>query len=110
VQHGGTEAQKQAILPPVARGEWILGVAVTESDYGWRPEKLHMHASMEHGHYVLNGTKLFVYDAKAQRTCYVPYAPALRATALVGVLASCSWMLAPLRVCAHATRLDESGG
>ena len=24
VQHGGTEAQKQAILPPVARGEWVL--------------------------------------------------------------------------------------
>jgi alkylation response protein AidB-like acyl-CoA dehydrogenase len=65
VQHGGTEAQKQAILPPVARGEWVLGVAVTESDYGWRPEKLHMYASLEHGHYVLNGTKLFVYDAKA---------------------------------------------
>jgi alkylation response protein AidB-like acyl-CoA dehydrogenase len=65
VQHGGTEAQKRAILPPVARGEWILGVAVTESDYGWRPEKLHMHASLEHGHYLLNGTKLFVYDAKA---------------------------------------------
>src|SRR5882724_11535681 len=65
VQHAGTEAQKQAILPPVARGEWVLGVAVTESDYGWRPAKLHMHASMEHGHYVLNGTKLFVYDAKA---------------------------------------------
>jgi alkylation response protein AidB-like acyl-CoA dehydrogenase len=65
VQHGGTEAQKQAILPPVARGEWVLGVAVTEADYGWRPEKLHMYASLEHGHYVLNGTKLFVYDAKA---------------------------------------------
>ena len=65
VQHGGTEAQKQAILPPVARGEWVLGVAVTEADYGWRPEKLHMCASLEHGHYVLNGTKLFVYDAKA---------------------------------------------
>jgi alkylation response protein AidB-like acyl-CoA dehydrogenase len=65
VQHAGTEAQKQAILPPVARGEWVLGVAVTEADYGWRPEKLHMYASLEHGHYVLNGTKLFVYDAKA---------------------------------------------
>src|ERR1700752_1532994 len=52
--HGGTEAQKQAILPPVARGERVLCVAVTEADYGWRPEKLHMHASLQHGHYVLN--------------------------------------------------------
>src|ERR671924_1734475 len=65
VQHGGTEAQKQAILPQVARGERVLCVAVTESDYGWRPGRLHMHASLERGHYVLNGTKLFVSDAKA---------------------------------------------
>src|ERR671924_1334315 len=65
VLHGGTEAQKQALLPLVARGERVLSVAVTESDYGWRPERLHMHANLEGGHYVLNGTKLFVYDAKA---------------------------------------------
>jgi alkylation response protein AidB-like acyl-CoA dehydrogenase len=63
--HGGTEAQKRAILPAVARGEMVLCVAVTESDYGWRPEKLHMQASLERDHYVLNGTKLFVHDAKA---------------------------------------------
>jgi alkylation response protein AidB-like acyl-CoA dehydrogenase len=78
VQHGGTEAQKQAILPQVARGERVLCVAVTESDYGWRPERLHMHASMEHGRYILNGTKVFVYDAKAAThlLCAVRTAPA----------------------------------
>jgi alkylation response protein AidB-like acyl-CoA dehydrogenase len=78
VLHGGTEAQKQAILPAVARGERVLCVAATESDYGWRPEKLHMQASQERGHYVLNGTKLFVYDAKAAThlVCAVRTGPA----------------------------------
>src|SRR5262245_22872002 len=65
VLHSGTEAQKQTILPQVASGQWVLSVAVTEADYGWRPEKVHMHANLEHDHYLLNGTKLFVYDAKA---------------------------------------------
>jgi alkylation response protein AidB-like acyl-CoA dehydrogenase len=65
VQHGGTEAQKQAILPQVARGEQVLCVAVTEADYGWRPDRVHMHSSLERGHYVLNGVKVFVHDAKA---------------------------------------------
>jgi alkylation response protein AidB-like acyl-CoA dehydrogenase len=65
VRLGGTEAQKQAILPQVARGEWVVCVAVTESDYGWRPDQVRMSASLERGHYVLNGSKLFVHDAKA---------------------------------------------
>jgi alkylation response protein AidB-like acyl-CoA dehydrogenase len=65
VQHGGTEAQKQAILPQVARGEQVLCVAVTEADYGWRPDRVHMHSSLERGHYTLNGVKVFVHDAKA---------------------------------------------
>ena len=65
VQHGGTEAQKQAILPQVARGEQVLCVAVTEADYGWRPDRVHMHSGLERGHYVLNGVKVFVHDAKA---------------------------------------------
>jgi alkylation response protein AidB-like acyl-CoA dehydrogenase len=75
--HGGTEAQKQAILPQVARGERVLCVAVTESDYGWRPDKVYMRASLEHGHYVLNGAKLFVHDAKAAThlLCAVRTAP-----------------------------------
>ena len=37
-----------------------------------------MHASLEHGHYVLNGTKVFVHDAKAAThlICAVRTAPA----------------------------------
>jgi alkylation response protein AidB-like acyl-CoA dehydrogenase len=77
VLHGGTEGQKQAILPRVARGEQVLCVAFTEADYGWRPEKVQMRASLERGHYVLDGVKAFVHDAKAatQLLCAVRTAP-----------------------------------
>jgi alkylation response protein AidB-like acyl-CoA dehydrogenase len=78
VLQSGTEAQKQAILPRVARGEAVLGVAVTESDYGWRPDLVHMQATLEHGHYALNGVKVFVHDARAAThlICAVRTAPA----------------------------------
>jgi alkylation response protein AidB-like acyl-CoA dehydrogenase len=65
VLHGGTEAQKQTLLPQVARGECVLSLAVTEPHYGWRPETVQMRASLQNGRYVLNGIKLFVYDAQA---------------------------------------------
>ena len=65
VLHGGTEAQKQAILPRVARGEWVLSLAVTEPHYGWRPETVQMQSRQEQGRYRLQGVKLFVHDAQA---------------------------------------------
>jgi alkylation response protein AidB-like acyl-CoA dehydrogenase len=65
VLHGGTEAQKQAILPQVTRGDTVLSLAVTEPHYGWRPETVQMPANQQQGQYVLNGVKLFVYDAQA---------------------------------------------
>ncbi|MGQ4809826.1 Acryloyl-CoA reductase (NADH) [Candidatus Entotheonellaceae bacterium PAL068K] len=65
VLHAGTEDQKQAILPPVARGDRVLSLAATESNYGWRPEKIQMQANAQNGHYVLSGVKLFVHDAQA---------------------------------------------
>jgi alkylation response protein AidB-like acyl-CoA dehydrogenase len=65
VLHGGTEEQKQTILPQVARGECVLSLAVTEPNYGWRPETVQMRTSLQSGRYVLNGVKLFVHDAQA---------------------------------------------
>ncbi len=77
VLQGGTEAQKQALLPLVARGERVLSVAATEADYGWRPEKVQLQTSLQRGHYVLNGVKLFVHDAAAAThlLCAVRTAP-----------------------------------
>jgi alkylation response protein AidB-like acyl-CoA dehydrogenase len=78
VLQAGTEAQKQAMLPRVARGEQVLCVAVTEPDYGWRPDRIHMQANLEGGQYVLNGVKVFVHDARAAThlVCAVRTAPA----------------------------------
>lgn len=64
VLHGGTEEQKQAILPQVAAGEMLLTVAATEPHHGWRPETVQMQVSQQNGEYVLNGVKLFVHDAQ----------------------------------------------
>lgn len=77
VLQGGTEAQKQAILPLVASGARVLSVAVTEPNYGWGQEKVHMRARLARGHYVLNGVKLFVHDAMAAThlLCAVRTAP-----------------------------------
>ena len=62
---GGTEAQKQELLPGVVQGTTVLSVAVTEPQYGWIPDAVQLPASQEGDHYLLNGTKLFVHDAQA---------------------------------------------
>lgn len=77
VLHGGTEAQKQTLLPQVARGEYVLCLALTEPQYGWQPARVQMQASLRNGQYVLNGVKLFVHDARAAThlVCAVRTAP-----------------------------------
>ena len=63
---GGTEAQKQGLLPGVAQGTTVLSVAVTEPQYGWIPRHGAAAGPARQGdHYILNGTKLFVHDAQA---------------------------------------------
>ena len=64
VLEGGTEEQKQHILPAIARGSQTLALAVTESDYGWSPELVRMTATRHQGGFILNGLKLFVHDAR----------------------------------------------
>ena len=60
----GTDAQKQAILPAIAKGEKILTLALTEPDYGWRAENIQLLAEPAQDGFVLNGTKRFVHDAQ----------------------------------------------
>ncbi len=88
VLHGGTDPQKQAILPQVARGERVLCVAVTETDYGWRPDRVHMQTSRQNDRYVLNGVKLFVHDAAAAThlLCAVRTAPPSNGTSGITLL------------------------
>jgi len=60
----GTEEQKRQLLSGIARGERILTLALTEADYGWGPECIHLSAKAKDGGFVLSGTKRFIHDAQ----------------------------------------------
>lgn len=65
IQHCGSEEQRREYLPRIARGDIVCVLAMTEPDYSWGIGGVHLRPSEEGGDYVLNGTKLFVYDAHA---------------------------------------------
>jgi len=60
----GTEEQKRRVLPAIGQGQKILTLALTEPDYGWGPECIHLSATPKNGNFVLNGTKRFIHDAQ----------------------------------------------
>jgi len=61
----GSEAQKERLLPAIARGERIATVAFTEPHYGWSAEHVRTTARVRDSGFVLAGTKQFVPDAGA---------------------------------------------
>ena len=71
ILNGGTDEQKDALLPAIARGERILALAATEPEYGWDPEDIQLRATGSASGYALNGTKLFVHDAGIADTLIV---------------------------------------
>jgi (2S)-methylsuccinyl-CoA dehydrogenase len=54
---GGTEAQKQGWLPRIASGELMVGVMVTEPDYGSDVAGIKVTATPTEGGYLVNGVK-----------------------------------------------------
>lgn len=54
---GGTEEQKHAWLPQIATGERVVGVMVTEPDYGSDVAGVKATATPTEGGYLLNGVK-----------------------------------------------------
>ncbi len=56
----GTDAQRRAYLPRLASGEWIGALAVSEREAGSDAYSLKTSARRDGGHYVLNGSKLFI--------------------------------------------------
>jgi alkylation response protein AidB-like acyl-CoA dehydrogenase len=75
----GAEEQKQNILPKVAQGEIVLTLALTESEYGWEPGAVQATAASQNGDFVINGVKLFTFDAQAA-THFIVVARTGRAT------------------------------
>ena len=57
IVRGGTEEQKQRWLPRIATGELMVGVMVTEPDYGSDVANLTLTATATDGGYRLNGVK-----------------------------------------------------
>jgi alkylation response protein AidB-like acyl-CoA dehydrogenase len=59
----GTEEQKQKWLPPICRGEWRAGLAITEADAGSDAAAITTTALKDGDDYVLNGAKMFASNA-----------------------------------------------
>lgn len=64
ILEAGTEEQKKQLLPAIGQGKKILALALTEPDYGWGPECIHLTASAKKGSFILSGTKSFIHDAQ----------------------------------------------
>jgi alkylation response protein AidB-like acyl-CoA dehydrogenase len=58
----GSDEQKSSYLPRIAAGEIICTFALTEPDYSWGLSGVRMRPNENGNDFVLNGTKLFVYD------------------------------------------------
>ena len=61
----GTDQQKQEFLPKIANGEMVCTLAVLEESGDLWAEDINVKALPRGDEYVINGTKLFVTDAKA---------------------------------------------
>ena len=71
VAQDGTAAQRQELLPAVARGGLILTWAFQERDPRLVPEAVRSRAVLEGDHFVLSGSKMFVDNFNAAQKCLV---------------------------------------
>lgn len=60
---GGTDAQKQEVLPAIAEGTRTVALAVTEHDYGWEERFVALPALADGDGFSLTGAKAYVQDA-----------------------------------------------
>lgn len=74
--------QKERFLMPILRGEWTPCFAITEADAGSDPASMRTVAVREGDHYVINGVKRFITDARhadvAQLIAYTDKSKGLR--------------------------------
>jgi alkylation response protein AidB-like acyl-CoA dehydrogenase len=62
ILNSGTEAQKSALLPDIAKGARLATLAVTEPDGNWDPGSIKLVATLEADGYRLDGAKSYVVD------------------------------------------------
>jgi alkylation response protein AidB-like acyl-CoA dehydrogenase len=68
ILEAGTEQQKTELLPRIIGGDLILALALSEpascwEGKGWNAEGVNLQAKKESDHFIIDGSKLFVYDA-----------------------------------------------
>ncbi|HBW83608.1 MAG TPA: acyl-CoA dehydrogenase [Gammaproteobacteria bacterium] len=68
VVFNGTEEQKLKYLPKYASGEWISCFCLTEPEAGSDAASLKTTAVMDGDHYIINGTKRYITNAKVAHT------------------------------------------
>jgi acyl-CoA dehydrogenase len=86
----GTEEQKRKWLPPMALGDRVGAIAMTEPGAGSDLAAIATTARKDGGHYVINGSKTFITNGQcADLVCVVaktnPTAPAMRALSIIVV-------------------------
>ncbi len=62
IMNAGTDAQKSALLPELARGARLATLAITEPDGDWDPASIKVVATADADGYRLDGAKSFVVD------------------------------------------------
>ena len=65
ILQGGSDAQRQQWLPPLAKGQVRLALAQVEEDANWGPEGIRLALQEQGGDFTLTGRKCFVADAPA---------------------------------------------
>ena len=68
VVFNGTEEQKQKYLPRYASGDWISCFCLTEPEAGSDAASLKTTAVRDGDHYIINGTKRYITNAKVSHT------------------------------------------
>ena len=68
VVFNGTEEQKQKYLPKYASGDWISCFCLTEPEAGSDAASLKTTAVRDGDHYIINGTKRYITNAKVAHT------------------------------------------
>ncbi|SEF13805.1 Acyl-CoA dehydrogenase [Burkholderia sp. WP9] len=71
IARDGSDSQRDAILPAVARGEKLLTWAVVENGAYCSPTAVHTTARREGDDFVINGSKLFVDNFVSADACLV---------------------------------------
>jgi alkylation response protein AidB-like acyl-CoA dehydrogenase len=80
----GTEAQKSALLPEIAKGTRLATLAITEPDGSWDPTGIKVVATPDSDGYRLDGVKSFVVDGHVAELLIVA-ARAPKTTGLKGL-------------------------